>query len=82
MVLIDILDPIGKPSNRVVVDDLFPRSRGVGLRNRLMLTDVNRDIFRTNAFLGTETSDEWSARNKMRKDLEGAFLGMFASTSE
>ena len=82
MVLVDVLDPIGKPGNRVVVDHLFPRSRGVGLGNRLMLTDVNRDIFRTNTFLGAETSDEWGARNKMRKDLEGPFLGMFASTSE
>jgi len=58
VVLIDVLDPIGKPGNRVVVDNLFPRSRDVRLRDRLMLTDVNRDIFRANAFLGAGMSDE------------------------
>ena len=58
VVLIDVLDPIGKPGNRVIVDHLFPRSRDVRFRDMLMLTNVNRDIFRTNAFLRAETSDE------------------------
>ena len=57
MVLIDVLDPVGKPGDCVVVDDLFPSSRDVGFRDGLMLTDVNGDIFRTDAFLGEETSD-------------------------
>ena len=51
MVLIDVLDPIGKPSDCVVVDYLFPCSRDVGLRDRLMLADVNCYVFRTDAVL-------------------------------
>jgi hypothetical protein len=61
VVLIDVLDPISKPGNRVIVDYLFPRSRNIRFRDRLMLSDVNRDILRTDAFLGAETSDEWDA---------------------
>jgi len=59
VVLIDVLDPVGKPGDRVVVDYLFPRSGDVGLRNGLMLADVNRDVLRADAFLGAETSDVW-----------------------
>ena len=59
VVLVDILDPIGKPGDRVVVDHLFPRSGGVGFRDGLVLSDVDRDILRTDAFLGAEMSDEW-----------------------
>ena len=58
MALIDVLDPIGKPGNCVVVDHLLPRSRGVRFRDRLMLTDVDRDILRTDAVLEAVTSDE------------------------
>lgn len=57
MVLIDVLDPVGKPGDRIVVDDLLPRSGDVGFRNGLMLTDVNRDILGANTSLRTEVSD-------------------------
>lgn len=66
MVLIDVLDPIGKPGDRVVVDNLFPRSGNVGLGDRLVLTDVDCDILRTDTFLGTEKSEA----RCMRLDLE------------
>ena len=58
VVLVDVLDPVGKPSDRVVVDHLFPRSIYVRFRDGLMLTNVDRDILRTDAFLGAEMSDE------------------------
>ena len=54
MVLIDVLDPIGKPGDRIVVDYLFPRPGRVGFGDRLVLTDVYRDILGTDTFLGTE----------------------------
>ena len=57
VVLVNVLDPVGKPCDRVVVDYLFPRSRGVGFGDGLMLTDVDRDVLRADAFLGTETLD-------------------------
>ena len=59
MVLIDILDPVGEPGDRVIVDHLFPRSRDIGFRDGLMLTDVNRDILRPDTFLEVETSGTW-----------------------
>ena len=80
--LVDVLDPIGKPGNCIVVDHLFPRSRCVRFRDRLMLTNVDRDILRTDAVLGVMASDGWDIQNWTWKDLEGSFLGMFASTSE
>ena len=58
MVLIDVLDPIGKPSDCVVVDYLFPCSRDVGLRDGLMLADVNRYVFRTDTVLDVEALAE------------------------
>jgi len=54
VVQVDVLDPIGKPGDRVVVDHLFPRSGGVGFRDGLVLSDVYRDILRTDAFLGAD----------------------------
>lgn len=61
MVLIDVLDPVGKPCDRVVVDHLFPRPRNVRFGDKLMLTNVNRDVLRTDAFLGADMSNEWGA---------------------
>ena len=63
MVLIDVLDPVGKPGDSVVVDYLFPRSGDVRFRDGLMLTDVNRDILGANAFLGAETSGWWDTQD-------------------
>lgn len=57
MILIDVLDPIGEPGNSVVMDHLLPRSRCIRFRYRLVLTDVNRDILRTDAVLVTVASD-------------------------
>lgn len=54
VVLVDVLDPIGKPSDGVVVDHLFPRSSNVRLRDGLMLTNVNRYVFRTDTVLEAE----------------------------
>lgn len=82
MVLVDVLDPIGKPGDRVIVNHLFPRSRSVRFRDGLMLTDVDCDILGTDAFLGEDTSGEWDMEDWTWKDLEGSFLGMFAPTSE
>jgi len=67
VVLVDVLDPVGKPGDRVVVDYLFPRSRDVRLRDGLVLPDVNRDILRTDAFLGAEVSGEWYTRLNVGK---------------
>ena len=62
MVLIDVLNPIGEPGNRVVVDHLFPRPGDVRFGDGLMLTYVNRDVLGTDAFLGVGTSDEWDTQ--------------------
>lgn len=54
VVLIDVLDPIGEPSDGVIMDHLFPRSNDVGLRDGLMLADVYRHVFRTDTVLEAE----------------------------
>jgi hypothetical protein len=58
VVLIHVLDPISKPGDCVVVDHLFPSSGCVGFGDRLVLTDVDRNILRTDPFLGTGGSEE------------------------
>lgn len=68
VVLIDIFDPVSKPGDRIVVDHLFPRSGSVGFGDRLVLTDVNRHIIRTDTFLGTEISEErWRIRSSVER---------------
>ena len=81
MVLIDVLDPIGKPGDGIVVNHLLPRSRDVGFGDDLVLTDVDRDILRADAFLEVETSDR-DTQVWAWKDLERSLLGMFPSTSK
>ena len=70
VVLVDVLNPVGKPGDRIVVDHLFPRSRYVRFRDGFVLTDINRDILRTDTFLGVETSGERYKRDQTWKDLE------------
>ena len=47
MVAVDVLNPCRKPSDGVVVDDLFPVATDVGLRYGSLLPDVDRNIFWT-----------------------------------
>ena len=70
VVLVDVLNPVGEPGDRVVVDHLFPRSRDVRFRDGLVLTDVNRDVLGTDAPLGAETSGERYKRDQTSRDLE------------
>ena len=46
VVAIDVLNPRRKPSDGVVVDDLFPVATDVGLRHGSVLADVDRNILR------------------------------------
>ena len=63
VVLVDVLDPVGKPGDRVVVDHLFPRSRDVRFRDGLVLPDVNCNVLRTDAFLGAKASGKRCKRD-------------------
>jgi len=57
VVLIDVLDPIGKPGNSVVMDHLFPRPTHVWFWDRLVLTNVDRDVLRADTVLAEGGSD-------------------------
>lgn len=51
VIAVDVLRPSGKPSDRVVVLNVFPFARYVGLGDGHALADVDRDVLWTDAFL-------------------------------
>lgn len=59
VVLIHILDPIGKPGDSVIMNHLLPGSRHIGFRDKFVLANVNCDILRTDAFLRVQASGGW-----------------------
>ena len=52
MVTVDVLSPGRKPSDGIVMSDLFPLAQNIGNWNRRVFSDVDGDILRVHTQLG------------------------------
>lgn len=75
MVTVDVLSPRRKPSNGIVMNDLFPLSRDIGNWSRCIRSYVNCDILRIDAQLrqvSKQVRNEWAGWGPT---LSAPFLG-------
>lgn len=56
MIAIDVLRPVRKPSDGLIVNDLFPLARHIWFRDGNTFTDVQCNVFRAYAVLVEEHS--------------------------
>ena len=52
MVAVDVLGPRRKPSNSIIMNDLFPLAQNIGDWNGCIGSYIDGDILRTNTQLG------------------------------
>lgn len=80
---VDILLPMCKPSDGVIVDHRLPRARHIGYRHRLGFANVDYDVLGPNTFLAWQVvSLTSSSDGKQETHLEAALLRMFTTPAE
>lgn len=68
MVAVYVLRPGSEPGNRIIVLNVFPFTRDVGLRDGHAVTDVDRDILWADAFLNEVHTTSTPSRRTQTRD--------------